>query len=49
MAGASLLGALAPTALVLILARILQGLGGAAMLSCGLGLIGHAFPGVRGG
>jgi MFS family permease len=43
LAGASLLGALAPTALVLILARILQGLGGAAMLSCGLGLIGHAF------
>jgi MFS family permease len=44
LAGSSLLGALAPNALVLILARSLQGLGGAAMLACGLGLIGHAFP-----
>jgi MFS family permease len=44
LAGASALGALAPNALVLILARILQGLGGAALLACGLGLIGHAFP-----
>jgi MFS family permease len=44
LAGSSVLGALAPNALVLILARILQGLGGAAMLACGLGLIGHAFP-----
>ena len=48
LAGASLLGALAPTAPVLILARVLQGLGGAAMLACGLGLIGHAFPGGTG-
>jgi MFS family permease len=44
LAGSSVLGALAPNALVLILARVLQGLGGAAMLACGLGLIGHAFP-----
>ena len=44
LAGSSVLGALAPNALVLVLARILQGLGGAAMLACGLGLIGHAFP-----
>ena len=44
LAGASLLGALAPAALVLVIARVLQGLGGAAMLACGLGLIGHAFP-----
>lgn len=44
LAASSLLGALAPTALVLSLARVLQGLGGAALLACGLGLIGHAFP-----
>jgi MFS family permease len=44
LAVSSLLGALAPDALVLILARVVQGLGGAAMLACGLGLIGHAFP-----
>ena len=44
LAGSSMLGAFAPNALMLIVARILQGLGGAAMLSCGLGLIGHAFP-----
>ncbi len=44
LAGSSMVGAFAPNALVLILARILQGLGGAAMLACGLGLIGHAFP-----
>src|SRR5919199_4782820 len=45
LAGASVLGALAPNALVLVIARIVQGLGGAAVLACGLGLIGHAFPG----
>jgi MFS family permease len=44
LAGSSALGALAPSAPVLILARTLQGLGGAAMLACGLGLIAHAFP-----
>lgn len=44
LAGASLLGALAPNVLVLVVARILQGLGGAAVVACGLGLIGHAFP-----
>src|ERR687885_1802513 len=44
LAGSSVLGAISPDPLVLILARILQGLGGAAMLACGLGLIGHAFP-----
>ncbi len=42
LAASSLLGALAPTALVLIIARIVQGLGGAAMLACGLGLVGQA-------
>ena len=41
----SILGALAPNALLLIIARIVQGLGGGAILACGLGLIGHAFPG----
>jgi len=45
LAGASVLGAVAPNALVLILSRVLQGLGGATILACGLGLIGHAFPG----
>ena len=44
LAGFSVLGALAPSALVLVLARFAQGLGGAAMIACGLGLIGHAFP-----
>jgi len=42
---ASVLGALAPSALVLIVARIVQGLGGGAVLACGLGLIGQAYPG----
>jgi MFS family permease len=45
LASASMLGALAPTAFVLIAARILQGLGGAAILACGLGLIGQVYPG----
>ena len=48
LAGASLLGALAPTGLLLILARILQGIGSAAILSCGLGLIGKMYPSVHG-
>jgi MFS family permease len=42
---ASMLGALAPNPLLLIIARIMQGLGGGAVLACGLGLIGHAYPG----
>ncbi|WP_082805951.1 MFS transporter [Marichromatium gracile] len=45
LALASVLGALAPNALVLILARVVQGLGGAAVLACSLGLIGHAYSG----
>jgi MFS family permease len=44
LAVTSAVGALAPTTLVLVLARIGQGIGGAAIISCGLGLIGHAFP-----
>jgi MFS family permease len=39
----SLVGAIATTPGVLITARIVQGLGGAAMVSCSLGLIAHAF------
>jgi MFS family permease len=45
LALASVLGALAPNALLLIIARIVQGLGGGAILACGLGLIGHAYRG----
>lgn len=41
---ASLSGALAPNALTLIIARVVQGLGGAAILACGLGLIGQVYP-----
>ncbi len=44
LAVASLLGAAAPTAFLLVVARVLQGLGGAAILACSLGLVGHAFP-----
>jgi MFS family permease len=40
----SLVGALAPNALVLILARVVQGVGGAAILACSLGLVSHAYP-----
>jgi MFS family permease len=40
----SLLGAIAFTPGLLIAARLVQGLGGAAMVSCSLGLIAHAFP-----
>lgn len=45
LALASVLGALAANALTLITARIVQGLGGGAVLACGLGMIGHAYPG----
>lgn len=44
LAATSVLAALAPDTVVLVLARIGQGLGAAAILSCSLGLIGHAFP-----
>lgn len=47
LAGSSVAGALAPSALVLVGVRILEGLGGAAMIACGLGLIGHAFDAGR--
>jgi hypothetical protein len=44
LAAGSLLGAWAPDALVLVLARVVQGLGGAAIVACSLGLIGNAYP-----
>ncbi len=43
LSAASVLGALAPTIGVLILARVLQGIAGAGVLAAGLGLIGHTF------
>ncbi|MBB3139918.1 MFS transporter [Halomonas organivorans] len=43
MFAASLAGALAPGGITLILARVIQGLGSAAVLACGLGLLGQAF------
>ncbi|MBC06121.1 MFS transporter [Thalassospira sp.] len=39
----SILGALAPDAFVLIVARVLQGIGCAAVTACGLGLIGRLY------
>ncbi|MEJ2890289.1 MFS transporter [Actinomycetospora aeridis] len=44
LALASLLAGLAPGPMWLVLMRIAQGLGGAAMMACGLGLIGQAYP-----
>ncbi len=44
LAASSVLAALAPSALVLVIARILQGVGAAALVACSQGLLGHAFP-----
>ncbi|MEJ2435236.1 MAG: MFS transporter, partial [Pseudolabrys sp.] len=44
LALASVVGAVAPTGWLLVLARLVQGLGGAAILACGLGLVGQLFP-----
>ncbi len=44
LAAFSFLGGLAPNPLLLILARIVQGVGAAAIVACGLGIIGHFFP-----
>ena len=44
LAAASVLGALAPDAPTLVAARILQGVGAAALVASGLGLLGHAYP-----
>lgn len=41
---ASVLCALAPNSLAFVLGRVLEGVGAAAILACGLGLVGHAFP-----
>lgn len=48
LAAASLFGAFAPTAVLLILARVLQGIGSAAIFSCGLGLVGKMYESDRG-
>ncbi|WP_084396495.1 MFS transporter [Henriciella aquimarina] len=47
MMAASVAGAMAPTPLVLILARVAQGLGSAAVMACGLGLLKAEFPDSR--
>ncbi|HEY7591991.1 MAG TPA: MFS transporter [Actinophytocola sp.] len=44
LAVTSAAGALAPNTLILVTARIGQGIGGAAVIACSLGLIGHTFP-----
>jgi MFS family permease len=43
LALASFLGAVAPQTLVFVVARVLQGVGGAAVIASSLGLIAHAF------
>jgi len=43
LAVGSIACALAPSVLVFVLARVLQGLGGAAVIASGLGIIAHAF------
>ena len=44
LAGASALGALAPSMEVLVAARVLQGVAGGGIVAAGLGLIGRTFP-----
>jgi MFS family permease len=44
LAGASALGALAPSMGILVAARVLQGVAGGGILAAGLGSIGQAFP-----
>jgi MFS family permease len=44
LAAASLVATFSPDTLTLVLARVGQGLGAAAVLACGLGLIGHVVP-----
>ncbi|ETW11591.1 major facilitator superfamily protein [Roseivivax marinus] len=45
---ASLVAALASSGLVVILMRVVQGLGSAGTMACGLGLLGHAYRGKAG-
>jgi MFS family permease len=47
LALASALGAPAPDAWLLVAARVLQGVGAAAVLACGLALLGAAYPAGR--
>jgi MFS family permease len=44
LAAGSLLGAVASGALLLVAARIVQGMGGAAVMACSLGLMSTAYP-----
>ncbi|MEA5360614.1 MFS transporter [Amycolatopsis sp., V23-08] len=44
LAAGSLLGAVAPGPLTFIAGRVVEGLGAAALVACGLGVLGHAFP-----
>src|SRR6476659_2456515 len=44
LAVSSIVATFAPDTLTLVLARIGQGVGAAAVLACGLGLIGHVVP-----
>jgi predicted MFS family arabinose efflux permease len=44
LAVSSVVCALSPTTAVLVAGRIAAGVGGAALIAAGLGLIGHAFP-----
>lgn len=44
LAVASVVCALAPSTLVFVLARVLQGVGGAAVIASSLGIIAHAYP-----
>lgn len=43
LVAASILGAMAATGLTLVVARVVQGLGSAAIMACGLGLLGQLF------
>lgn len=43
LGGASVLCATAATPLVFVVGRVLEGVGGAAVVACSLGLVGHAF------
>ena len=44
LAVTSVLGAVASSALIFVLARVAQGIGAAALVACALGLVGHVFP-----